>query len=132
LYDSEQAVLIVDDRASMRRIMRGLLAHLGFNAIEEAEDGTGAIDKMRERKIGLVLADLDMAPMSGVEFVKAVRAHTLLKDTPVIVTTAEVDRDRIVAAREAGASSYIVKPFDAAALKQKIDAVLTAPAITAP
>jgi two-component system, chemotaxis family, chemotaxis protein CheY len=123
-------VLIVDDRASMRRIMRGLLTHLGFTAIAEAEDGVGAIDKMRERRIGLVLADLDMTPLSGVDFVKAVRAHTLLKDTPVIVTLAEADRGQIIAAREAGANAYIVKPFNAAALAQKIDAVLMATAIT--
>jgi len=125
-------VLIVDDRASMRRIMRGLLAHLGFHAIEEAEGGRDAIDKMRERKISLVLAEFDMAPMSGTDFLKAVRAHTLLKDTPVIVTMAEADRSEIVAARDAGANSYIVKPFDAAALKQKIDAVLTASSLATP
>ncbi len=129
MHDHDRAVLIVEDHAAMRRILRGVLAHLGFDAIEEAKDAAGALEKMRERKIGLVLADLDMVPVSGVEFVRAIRAHALLKDTPVIVTTAQGDRDQILAARAAGANSYIVTPFKAAALKQKIDAVLTAPPI---
>jgi two-component system chemotaxis response regulator CheY len=125
LYARDGDVLIVDDYASMRRILRALLAHIGFDSVREAADGPSAIVKMRERRISLVIVDLDMRPMSGVDFVKTIRAHALFKDTPVIVTTADADRDQLLAARAAGASSYIVKPFDAATLKQKVDAVLT-------
>jgi two-component system, chemotaxis family, chemotaxis protein CheY len=125
LYARDGEVLIVDDYASMRRIMRALLAHIGFDSVQEAADGPSAIVKMRERRISLVIADLDMTPMTGVDFVTTIRAHSLLKDTPVIVTTADADRDQLLAARMAGANTYIVKPFDAATLKQKIDAVLT-------
>jgi two-component system chemotaxis response regulator CheY len=118
LRDNEQPVLVVDDYASMRRILRALLAHLGFKFVQEAENGTCALEKMRERKIGLVIADLDM------DFLKAIRAHALLKDTPVIVMSGEPGQEWIRAAKDAGASGYLIKPFNADSLKQKIDAVL--------
>jgi two-component system chemotaxis response regulator CheY len=118
LYDSEQPVLVVDDYPSMRRIVRGLLAHIGFSNVQEAADGASAIEKMRERKISLVISDLDM------DFLKAVHAHVLLKHTPIIVISDETREDRILAAKAAGARGYLVKPFTAETLKQKIDAVL--------
>lgn len=129
MYDRDSTVLIVDDYASMRRIMRNLLAHIGFSHVEEAEDGQSAIEKMRERKIGLVITDLNMTPMSGVEFVEAVRAHMLFKDTPIIVMTTDTEREQIRAARHAGANTYMIKPISPTLLQQKIDAVLSAPAI---
>lgn len=115
---NEQPVLVVDGSPSMRRVVRGLLAHIGFNNVQEAADSASAIEKMRERKISLVISDLDM------DFLKAVRAHALLKHTPIIVISNETSEDRILAAKAAGARSYLVKPFTAEILKQKIDAVL--------
>lgn len=117
--------MIVDDRPSIRRILRALLTHIGFHRVEEAEDGASAIERMRERKIDLVIAELDMTPVSGLELLKTIRAHALFKDTPVVVTTADATSPQILAARDAGANGYIIKPFNAASLQQKIEAALT-------
>jgi len=124
LRNSEQPVLIVDDYNTMRRILRNLLGQIGFPNVEEAEDGTAALKKMRERNIGLVISDWNMAPMSGLEFLKEMRADALLKDTPFIMITAESKTENVVAAKAAGVSNYIVKPFNADTLKKKIEAVL--------
>lgn len=120
----EKNVLVVDDYNTMRRILRNLLSQIGFSNVEEAEDGSTGLRKLRERSFGLVISDWNMAPMSGLEFLKEVRSDGALKDMPFIMITAESKTENVVAAKEAGVSNYIVKPFNADTLKKKIEAVL--------
>ena len=120
----EKHVLVVDDYNTMRRILRNLLSQIGFNNVEEAEDGSTGLRKMRERSFGLVISDWNMQPMSGLEFLKEVRNDGQLKETPFIMITAESKTENVVAAKAAGVSNYIVKPFNADTLKKKIEAVL--------
>jgi two-component system, chemotaxis family, chemotaxis protein CheY len=122
----DKHVLVVDDYNTMRRILRNLLAQIGFANVEEAEDGSAALRKLRERPFGLVISDWNMVPMSGLEFLKEVRSDGHLKDTPFIMITAESKTENVVAAKAAGVSNYIVKPFNADTLKKKIEAVLGA------
>lgn len=124
MHNEERRVLVVDDYSVMRRIVRNLLTQIGFTNIDEAGDGASALDKMHKSAVDLVVSDWNMAPMSGLEFLKQLRADTHLKDTPFIMVTAESNRENVVAARDAGANSYIVKPFKAETLLQKIEAVL--------
>jgi two-component system chemotaxis response regulator CheY len=124
MRNTERQVLIVDDYNTMRRILRNLLGQIGFANVEEAEDGAGGLKKMREHNIGLVISDWNMTPMSGLEFLKEVRSDALLKETPFIMITAESKTEKVVAAKAAGVSNYIVKPFNADTLKKKIEAVL--------
>ena len=120
-------VLIVDDYKTMLRIVRNLLKQIGFNNVDEAADGAEALAKMREGKeYGLVISDWNMEPMTGYEFLKEVRADDQLKETPFIMVTAESKTDNVIAARKAGVNNYIVKPFNAATLKTKLEAVLGA------
>jgi two-component system chemotaxis response regulator CheY len=122
----EKQVLVVDDYNTMRRILRNLLSQIGFTKIEEAEDGSTGLRKMREKAYGLVISDWNMAPMSGLEFLKEVRSDGTLKAVPFIMITAESKTENVVAAKAAGVSNYIVKPFNADTLKRKIEAVLGA------
>jgi len=124
LRNLEKHVLVVDDYNTMRRILRNLLSQIGFNNVEEAEDGSTGLRKMRERSFGLVISDWNMQPMSGLEFLKEVRNDGQLKETPFIMITAESKTENVVAAKAAGVSNYIVKPFNADTLKKKIEAVL--------
>jgi two-component system chemotaxis response regulator CheY len=124
LRNLEKHVLVVDDYNTMRRILRNLLSQIGFSNVEEAEDGSAGLRKLRERSFGLVISDWNMAPMSGLEFLKEVRSDGALKDMPFIMITAESKTENVVAAKEAGVSNYIVKPFNADTLKKKIEAVL--------
>lgn len=116
-------ILIVDDYKTMLRIVRGLLNQLGFNNIDEATDGTMAWEMMKSKQYGLVISDWNMEPMSGFEFLKLVRGAETTKTVPFIMVTAESKTDNIIAAKQAGVSNYIVKPFNAQTLKQKIEAV---------
>ena len=97
---------------------------LGFNNVDEATDGSTALQKLRERKFGLVISDWNMEPMTGLQLLKEVRADIKLKTTPFIMVTAESKTENVVAAKEAGVNNYIVKPFNAATLKQKIASVI--------
>jgi two-component system, chemotaxis family, chemotaxis protein CheY len=117
-------ILIVDDYKTMLRIVRNLLNQLGFNNVEEATDGSSALQKMREKNFGLVISDWNMEPMTGLQLLKEVRADMKLKGTPFIMVTAESKTENVVAAKEAGVNNYIVKPFNAATLKQKISSVI--------
>ncbi|MGE0844631.1 MAG: response regulator [Flavobacteriaceae bacterium] len=116
-------VLVVDDYKTMIRIIRNLLKQLGFNEVDEAADGTEALEKMRSRKYGLVISDWNMEPMTGYELLKQVRSDERLGRTPFIMITAESKTENVIAAKKAGVNNYIVKPFNAATLKAKIDAV---------
>jgi two-component system chemotaxis response regulator CheY len=122
--DKNMSVLIVDDYKTMLRIVRNLLKQLGFENVDEAVDGSSALQKMRQKKYGLVISDWNMEPMTGLQLLKECRADAKLKDTPFIMVTAESKTENVVAAKEAGVNNYIVKPFNAATLKGKIEAVI--------
>jgi two-component system chemotaxis response regulator CheY len=116
-------VLIVDDYKTMIRIIRNLLKQLGFANVDEAGDGTAALSMMREKDYGLVISDWNMEPMTGYELLREVRADDRLSRTPFIMVTAESKTENVIAAKKAGVNNYIVKPFNAATLKSKIDAI---------
>ncbi len=122
--DKGMPILIVDDYKTMLRIVRNLLKQLGFDNVDEATDGSMALEKLRSKSYGLVISDWNMEPMTGYELLKEVRADGQLKKTPFIMVTAESKTDNVVAAKKAGVNNYIVKPFNAATLKQKLQAVL--------
>jgi two-component system chemotaxis response regulator CheY len=116
-------VLVVDDYKTMIRIIRNLLKQLGFSNVDEASDGSSALNMMRQKDYGLVISDWNMEPMTGYELLREVRADDRLSRTPFIMVTAESKTDNVIAAKKAGVNNYIVKPFNAATLKAKIDAV---------
>jgi two-component system chemotaxis response regulator CheY len=120
----ETSVLVVDDYTPMRRAIRALLKQMGFNKIDDAGDAESALEKMRGVPYGLIISDWMMEPVSGLDFLKQVRADRNLKDTPFLMVTAAGTTEEIVAAKEAGVSNYIVKPFSLATLKKKIHSVL--------
>ena len=121
--DTTMPILVVDDYKTMIRIIRNLLKQLGFNDVDEASDGTEALEKMKGRRYGLVISDWNMEPMTGYELLKQVRGDQGLSKTPFIMVTAESKTENVIAAKKAGVNNYIVKPFNAQTLKGKIDAV---------
>ncbi len=125
--DTSMPVLVVDDYNTMIRIIRNLLAQLGFKEIDDASDGKAALSKMQGRKYGLVISDWNMEPMTGYELLQKVRSDPALYATPFIMVTAESKTENVIAARRAGVNNYIVKPFNAQTLKLKIDAVFNEP-----
>jgi two-component system chemotaxis response regulator CheY len=122
--DKSMNVLIVDDYKTMLRIIRNLLKQIEFNNVEEASDGTEALAKLRSGNFGLVISDWNMAPMTGLQLLQEVRADNRLKTLPFIMITAESKTENVIAAKAAGVSNYIVKPFNAETLKGKIEKVL--------
>ena len=116
-------ILIVDDYKTMLRIVRGLLNQIGFTNIDEASDGAAAYQIIQKKSYGLVISDWNMEPMSGYELLKKIRADEKTKMLPFIMVTAESKTDNVIAAKQAGVSNYIVKPFNAETLKTKIEAV---------
>ena len=121
--DTSIPVLIVDDYNTMIRIIRNLLRQLGFENIDDASDGSAALNKMRGKKYGLVISDWNMEPMTGYELLQEVRADPALAALPFIMVTAESKTENVIAAKKAGVSNYIVKPFNAQTLRNKIEAV---------
>ena len=121
--DLKIPVLVVDDYNTMVRIIRNLLNQLGFEHIDDACDGSTALDKMHLRKYGLVISDWNMEPMTGYDLLQQVRNDPDLFSTPFIMVTAESKTENVIAAKKAGVSNYIVKPFNAQTLKNKIEAV---------
>ncbi|ATR22966.1 Chemotaxis protein cheY [Roseomonas mucosa] len=117
-------VLIVDDYKTMLRIIRNLLKQLDFENVEEASDGQEALSKLRAGNFGLVISDWNMQPMTGLDLLKEVRADARLKSTPFIMITAESKTENVIAAKQAGVSNYIVKPFNAETLREKIAKVM--------
>ena len=113
--DLSMSVLVVDDYSTMIRIIRNLLKQLGFENIDDASDGSAALNKMRTKRYGLVISDWNMEPMTGYDLLREVRAD--------IMITAESKTENVIAAKKAGVNNYIVKPFNAATLKTKIEAV---------
>ncbi|MDY0870526.1 response regulator [Dongia rigui] len=124
--DLNMQVLIVDDYKTMLRIIRNLLKQLGFNNVDEATDGSMALQKLRDKDYGMVISDWNMEPMTGIQLLREVRADARLKNLPFIMITAESKTENVIAAKEAGVNNYIVKPFNAATLKTKLTSVLGA------
>lgn len=122
--DKSMNVLIVDDYKTMLRIIRNLLKQIDFHNVDEASDGAEALAKLRSGSYGLVISDWNMAPMTGLQLLQEVRADAKLKSLPFIMITAESKTENVVAAKQAGVSNYIVKPFNAETLKEKIEKVL--------
>jgi two-component system chemotaxis response regulator CheY len=121
--DLSMPILVVDDYQTMTRIIRNLLKQLGFTEIDDANDGAAALKRLHERRYGLIISDWNMAPMTGYELLKEVRANPETAATPFIMITAESKTENVIAAKQAGVNNYIVKPFNAQTLKAKIDAV---------
>lgn len=122
--DLDMPILIVDDYKTMLRIIRNLLKQIGFQNVDEATDGQAALEQLRQRQYGLVISDWNMEPMTGLDLLREVRADESLRPVPFIMVTAESKTENVVAAKEAGVNNYIVKPFNAATLKNKLVAVL--------
>jgi two-component system, chemotaxis family, chemotaxis protein CheY len=125
--DLSMPILVVDDYNTMLRIIRNLLRQLGFDDVDEANDGTAALSKMRQRNYGLVISDWNMTPMTGYELLQQVRADPELGKTRFIMITAESKTENVIAAKRAGVDNYIVKPFNAQTLEHKIRAVFPDP-----
>ncbi|MBW7903378.1 MAG: chemotaxis response regulator CheY [Rhodocyclaceae bacterium] len=115
--------LVVDDFSTMRRIVRNLLKELGFNNVEEAEDGAIALSRLKSGGIDFVVTDWNMPNMDGLTLLQSVRADPALKHLPVLMITAEAKKENIIAAAQAGASGYIVKPFTSATLSEKLNKI---------
>jgi two-component system chemotaxis response regulator CheY len=122
--DLSMPILIVDDYKTMLRIIGNLLKQLGFKTIDEATDGAEALSKMRAKPYSLVISDWNMAPMTGFQLLKEVRADEKLKETKFILVTAESKTENVIAAKQAGVNNYIVKPFNAETLKTKLKTVI--------
>lgn len=124
-------ILIVDDFSTMRRIIKNLLRDLGFNNTHEADDGNTALPMLRGGGFDFLITDWNMPGMQGIDLLRAVRADPQMKAMPVLLVTAEARRDQIVLAAEAGVNGYIVKPFTAQTLKEKIEKIFERIAATA-
>jgi two-component system chemotaxis response regulator CheY len=123
--DPKMPVLVVDDYGTMVRIIRNLLRQLGFSDIDDAADGAAALEKMNNRRYGLVISDWNMEPMTGYDLLRNVRANPALETIPFIMVTAESKTENVIAAKKSGVNNYIVKPFNAQTLKSKIEAVFS-------
>lgn len=123
MADKNLKFLIVDDFSTMRRIVRNLLKELGYTNADEAEDGVVALQKLKGGNFQFVVSDWNMPNMTGIELLRAIRADAELKHLPVLMVTAEAKKENIIEAAQAGASGYVVKPFTAATLEEKLNKV---------
>ncbi len=121
--NSDMKVLVVDDFATMRRIVKNILVQLGYKNIVEADDGATAVDVLKQEKVDMIISDWNMPKMTGLELLKHVRSTEGIKDTPFIMVTAEAQQDNIILAVKAKVSQYIVKPFTAETLGEKINKI---------
>lgn len=121
--DPKMKFLVVDDFSTMRRIVRNLLKELGYTNVDEAEDGEQALSKLRSDKYDFVVSDWNMPNMDGLTMLKHIRADEALSKLPVLMVTAEAKRENIIEAAQAGASGYVVKPFTAATLDEKLSKI---------
>nr|WP_199040831.1 chemotaxis response regulator CheY [Dyella sp. ASV24] len=123
--DKNMKILVVDDFSTMRRIVRNLLVELGFSngLIQEADDGENALTMLRNNSFDMVVTDWNMPNMTGIDLLRAIRAEPALKGLPVLMVTAENNRDQIIAAAQAGVNGYIVKPFTAVTLQEKLSKI---------
>ena len=123
MADKNMSFLVVDDFPTMRRIVRSLLKELGFTNVDEAEDGQDALNKLRAGNFEFVVSDWNMPNLDGLEMLKEIRQDEALKDLPVLMVTAEAKKENIIAAAQAGANGYVVKPFTAATLEEKLNKI---------
>lgn len=123
--DKNMKILIVDDFSTMRRIIKNLLRDLGFTNTQEADDGLTALPMLKSGDFDFLVTDWNMPGMTGIDLLKAVRADDKLSSLPVLMVTAEAKRDQIIEAAQSGVNGYVVKPFTAAALKEKIEKIFT-------
>jgi two-component system chemotaxis response regulator CheY len=121
--DKGMRILVVDDFATMRRIIKNLLGELGFNNLDEADDGKTALPILQTGKVDFLVTDWNMPGMTGLELVKAVRSSPKLRHTPILMVTAEAKKSQIVEAAQAGINGYVVKPFTAGTLNEKIEKI---------
>ncbi len=121
--DLSMKILIVDDFATMRRIMKNILKQIGFTNIVEADDGTTALEELKKNKVDLIVSDWNMPKMTGLELLKAVRASDDLKEIPFLMVTAEAQKQNVIDAVQAGVSNYVVKPFTAEAITEKLEKI---------
>ncbi|CAM5794107.1 response regulator [Rhizobacter fulvus] len=128
---TDMKFLIVDDFSTMRRIVRGLLKEIGYNNADEAEDGSVALNMLKNAKYDFVVSDINMPVMNGFELLSAVKADDSLKHLPVLMVTAEARKEDIVRAAKDGAAGYIVKPFTKATLEEKVQKIMQKLAATA-
>ncbi|CED72017.1 chemotaxis protein CheY [Aliivibrio wodanis] len=123
ILNKNMKILIVDDFSTMRRIVKNLLRDLGFNNTQEADDGLTALPLLKKGGFDFVVTDWNMPGMQGIDLLKTIRADDELKHLPVLMITAEAKREQIIEAAQAGVNGYIVKPFTAATLKEKLDKI---------
>ncbi|HUL11902.1 MAG TPA: chemotaxis response regulator CheY [Methylococcaceae bacterium] len=121
--DPKMRILVVDDFSTMRRIVKAILKQLGYDNIEEAEDGKEAFDMLKKGKFDFVVSDWNMPNMTGVDLLRAIRADEALKHLPVLMVTAETEKSIVVEAIQAGVNNYIVKPFTAQVFEEKMNKV---------
>ena len=124
MSDVKMKILVVDDFSTMRRIVKNLLRQIGYEHIEEAEDGAQAYSKLKNGGFGFVVSDWNMPNMDGLDLVKKVRSDPELKDLPILMVTAEAEKEKVITAIQAGVNNYIVKPFTGETLKEKMDKIL--------
>lgn len=124
MIDPEMPILVVDDYATMVKIIRNLLKQIGYDNVDSASNGAEALEMARAKAYGLIISDWNMTPMTGFDLLRAIRVSGPNESTPFLMVTAESKTENVVAARRAGVSSYIVKPFNAAMLRSRIEQVL--------
>ena len=123
-FDKKMRILVVDDFATMRKVIRNLLRQIGYQEVIEAENGISALRELRSQKIDFIISDWNMPNMSGIDFLRAVRADSELSNIPFLMVTAESLKENVVEAVKAGVSNYIVKPFTAEVLSEKIEKII--------
>ncbi|WP_145542206.1 chemotaxis response regulator CheY [Yersinia alsatica] len=123
MADKNLRFLVIDDFATMRRIVRNLLQDLGFKNVDEAEDGQDALNKLRESQFDFVISDWNMPNLDGLQLLSEIRKDEKLNKIPVLMVTAEAKKENIIAAAQAGANGYVVKPFTAATLEEKLNKI---------
>ena len=121
--DLNMKILVVDDMSTMRRIVKNILKQLGFSNMEEAENGQEALQKLRTEPFGFVVSDWNMPVMPGIEMLRAIQADEKLKHIPVLMVTAEAQKDNLIEAIQAGVNNYVVKPFTAETMQEKINKI---------
>ncbi|RJQ22042.1 MAG: chemotaxis protein CheY [Nitrospiraceae bacterium] len=124
MVDQNMKILVVDDFSTMRRIVKNLLRQIGYADIEEAEDGAQAYSKLKNGGFSFVVSDWNMPNMDGLDLLKKVRSDPELKDLPILMVTAEAEKEKVITAIQAGVNNYIVKPFTGEVLKDKMDKII--------
>lgn len=125
MLDHNMKILVVDDFSTMRRIIKNILKEIGYVNVDEADDGSTALEKLKSSSFDFVVTDWNMPNMPGIDLLRAIRLDPALKHTPVLMVTAEAAKENVITAVQAGVNNYIVKPFTAAALKERIDLILS-------